>query len=178
MLCGTAIEDTVHFLAICPSLRYCRARFMRELQGLLRFGTPGAFLLVKASRCVNSPQEFTELLLADGAFAFPPSLATENYSNYCALSRWFLDRATKNASRQCGSAGLLVWARSQQSLALCTMFPLLLPPCACALPPRTRTASLCPSHRVALGDHGHPHAAIRELFSGLGVHALPCVTSL
>ena len=96
MLCGTAIEDTVHFLAICPSLRYCRARFMRELQGLLRFGTPGAFLLVKASRCVNSPQEFTELLLADGASTFPPSLATENYSNYCALSRWFLDRATKN----------------------------------------------------------------------------------
>ena len=82
------------------------------------------------------------------------------------------------ASRQCGSAGLLVWARSQQSLALCTMFPLLLAPCACALPPRTRTARLCPSHRVALGDRGHPHAAIRELFSGLGVHALPCATSL
>ena len=49
---------------------------MRELQGLVRFGSPGAFLLVKASRCVHSPQELTELLLADGAFTFPPSLLT------------------------------------------------------------------------------------------------------
>ena len=95
LLCGAGTEDTIHFLAVCPALLHCRKRFFRELQGLHQFGTPGTFVLIKASRA-ESPQDLTELLLSDGAFSFPCSYATAEYANYCALSRWYLDRAVKN----------------------------------------------------------------------------------